>query len=49
MCSYLEKQQHIQWYTMMMMMMMMVMMVMLSIMINSIVMCRRYIEDVLLR
>ena len=46
--SYLEKE-HIKCYTMMMMMMMMVMMVMLSIMTNSIVMCRRYIQDVLLR
>ena len=35
-----RKKKHIKWYTMMMMMMMMVMMVMLSIMINSIVMCR---------
>ena len=47
--SYLEKE-HIKCYTMMMMMViMMVMMVMLSIMINSILMCRRYIQDVLLR
>ena len=45
--SYLEKE-HIKCYTMMMVIMM-VMMVMLSIMTNSIVMCRRYIEDVLLR
>ena len=45
--SYLEKE-HIKCYTMMMVIMMM-MMVMLSIMINSILMCRRYIQDVLLR